>query len=1529
MGYNFESSNNSEVTEVPELPEKNDKVLETDEASEDYDACALTEVPKDDQEADEDTPEDEEDYDNFRKDPEESAITQPELEEDDSDFDACAKQNNAREEVGQNTNIQEVKNNQSGTEQNQLEKNRRAEETKAGQSEQIKENTEDPDEVGAEAGDEGTEKTESKTGGDEGTENTEPKTGDEGTEKTEPKTGNEGTEKTEPKTSDEGTENTEPKTGDEGTEKTEPKTGDEGTENTEPKTGDEGTENTEPKTGDEGAEDTPDTNDGKTGETDKPGENAEAEESPKDSDADAQEKYRYGNISKLEDLTPEQITEISKTPEGRELLRNLHAEMAERVSAENMGMTVNEYRDYKRMSSDYKERMKDVPEREPSQVELDAAAELERGRAMHETFHNISSEKRDKKTLRDLNNRLSGEIPKLEEQLGAVNEQLARSNNEINLMHSNALDLKEPEKYAQACAEQERLDTLARHLRTNIAMLDADMHDCAMAADKPYLHRCRQMEEPERRETLRQAREVLHDGVQKPEDVAEAYHLSEKIRYSVKPALDQQRRETESVMRLVENSQQQYMKEHGCTRSEAMNDAGSNFARNEEYLKNLRTELEKTNAQIIEADRLENNLRTNLPLKDSDCKVEIKNLDNGTLQVAFTWKSNNSEKTMGKNDHSAQSQFFFNGTERRETYTVGYDDNTLYGHSYSFRYRGIGYEREDMFSKGEEQLKTKLETDLLNGKLEGEYLTDIETGKMKASLDAALSAAEVKSVRTTIVDGKVAGRTTAEVSVGTAAAGIEYNEEDNGRKSLSMDASMSAAGAKGARTKVVDGKERNVLSAEVNFGTAEAEMKLDKMHGVYLDVSCPSPVSFNAGIGPLETDGSNPLAMPKSVPEGFNKLYEISETRAKLQDVAKKQWGDDINDETAEGRTVLEGQSPLTERIKKALEGDKATHADLQKLQKECDYKLLNLKTMLDETSRDRADKFEATVLLETGTPEHKQMLAEFNAATEKQEQLGKEIRQVEEQQVMLAKRSEELRAKDVVKKSAKWENPSDGGTEGRDVKADISDETREILTAFKQSNWEKLTLQEKMQVSERLRDSIANDLRIQDKPKLDYYNSADPSDFGGYSASANTIYINLYNMGNAAETADTIAHESRHCWQHERAEHPQTEQDYRFKENFENYVSPELFFDEYYAQPVERDAREYAEQVKNLIGQGESGQENTQVSHGGWQIVNETGNPRAPPEETYQSKAVSDLPKDFESKRKAEDIYFKELARSLNSPEAFKAHMSTIISSKKLTVQEIVDYQVKLFNAMPEGTKADLNIVDNPKAISTDPEIRNEGLEKGRLNIAFHDYHGLDESKPIYGIEEGQSLPEVFCRRGGPGGNNLTIPHADGSIPSKDELSIPYADNPEAIHIYRTDPEAYKEAIDILSDNSDVDTKIQGLNSIIERMNEKYGTRCSLMDESSREDLMDTIKFYRGFQGEPDDKGKINMNTLQCREGRNFTAKYGVCGTVAPMYVDDNPEKEKLYNGGAPQFNTPCPIEFFISLGIFREESKGNGGNT
>ena len=202
--------------------------------------------------------------------------------------------------------------------------------------------------------------------------------------------------------------------------------------------------------------------------------------------------------------------------------------------------------------------------------------------------------------------------------------------------------------------------------------------------------------------------------------------------------------------------------------------------------------------------------------------------------------------------------------------------------------------------------------------------------------------------------------------------------------------------------------------------------------------------------------------------------------------------------------------------------------------------------------------------------------------------------------------------------------------------KQDIGSETRENLGSFEQSKWDNLSQVEKEQAVEKLRDSIAEDLQLENKPNVSYYYNESPGDYGGYAASTNTIYINRFNMDDAAETADTIAHESRHCWQHERAENPQTEQDYKFKENFDDYIRPEDDFYEYQNQPVEADARDYAQGVRDAIPEASEAPETELTKdYENSKYRNDDAPPSTtgPPDETNEKVEPSKLPEDFEQK--------------------------------------------------------------------------------------------------------------------------------------------------------------------------------------------------------------------------------------------------------------------------------------------------------
>ena len=152
------------------------------------------------------------------------------------------------------------------------------------------------------------------------------------------------------------------------------------------------------------------------------------------------------------------------------------------------------------------------------------------------------------------------------------------------------------------------------------------------------------------------------------------------------------------------------------------------------------------------------------------------------------------------------------------------------------------------------------------------------------------------------------------------------------------------------------------------------------------------------------------------------------------------------------------------------------------------------------------------------------------------------------------------------------------------DSESEVSDELKESLKPFEQNEWDNLNTDEKKKAVDNLRNSVAEDLGLSGKPNIRYCNNEDGGDFGRYSLSENAIYLNEYNMGDASETADTIAHESRRCWQRELSENSDSPQGQVFKENFDDYIRPEEDYRGYRNQPVETDAREYARNITGSI---------------------------------------------------------------------------------------------------------------------------------------------------------------------------------------------------------------------------------------------------------------------------------------------------------------------------------------------------------
>lgn len=137
-----------------------------------------------------------------------------------------------------------------------------------------------------------------------------------------------------------------------------------------------------------------------------------------------------------------------------------------------------------------------------------------------------------------------------------------------------------------------------------------------------------------------------------------------------------------------------------------------------------------------------------------------------------------------------------------------------------------------------------------------------------------------------------------------------------------------------------------------------------------------------------------------------------------------------------------------------------------------------------------------------------------------------------------------------------------------------------EIMQFFKPEIFEQLCTEEKVFVMDMFRDKLAKELQLENPPEIIIADLEDEAMHGYYDHSLNIVVVNTAIMQDGGQVRDTVAHEIRHAWQHERAELPEESQnafDKALKENFDNYISPEDNYRAYRSQLVEMDAREFA----------------------------------------------------------------------------------------------------------------------------------------------------------------------------------------------------------------------------------------------------------------------------------------------------------------------------------------------------------------
>lgn len=143
--------------------------------------------------------------------------------------------------------------------------------------------------------------------------------------------------------------------------------------------------------------------------------------------------------------------------------------------------------------------------------------------------------------------------------------------------------------------------------------------------------------------------------------------------------------------------------------------------------------------------------------------------------------------------------------------------------------------------------------------------------------------------------------------------------------------------------------------------------------------------------------------------------------------------------------------------------------------------------------------------------------------------------------------------------------------------------ELSEVIESFDEKYWAGLSVEERMDIVNEAVDRISEKLELKEIPEVVFFED-DPSNCGYYYSGLNMLGVNSCELDTPKELLNTISHELRHAYQEQRALNPETEMDYKYLANLNNYVSPLftetgdcILFTDYQDQLVEAEARAFA----------------------------------------------------------------------------------------------------------------------------------------------------------------------------------------------------------------------------------------------------------------------------------------------------------------------------------------------------------------
>ncbi len=147
----------------------------------------------------------------------------------------------------------------------------------------------------------------------------------------------------------------------------------------------------------------------------------------------------------------------------------------------------------------------------------------------------------------------------------------------------------------------------------------------------------------------------------------------------------------------------------------------------------------------------------------------------------------------------------------------------------------------------------------------------------------------------------------------------------------------------------------------------------------------------------------------------------------------------------------------------------------------------------------------------------------------------------------------------------------------------EIGNDIRSLLDKFDSAQWNELSDEERADAIKQFVAVLADRLGLDTAPNVAFFVGPQTL-LGEYSHADNCVELNAMLLDQPDRLRTVIPHEMRHAYQYQKADSPKTWQDYLYRLNIDNYISPVslpdgkyLFYTDYQDQLVEAETRAFA----------------------------------------------------------------------------------------------------------------------------------------------------------------------------------------------------------------------------------------------------------------------------------------------------------------------------------------------------------------